>query len=125
MSSLPIAETIGFREQVYRLVQQIPSGRVSAYSDVAAALGHPGLARQVGFALAGLPESRQDDVPWQRVINVEGKISGRGDSYRALLQEQMLEAEGLTFSPAGRVNQWASLRFQTFKPFGDAGAEQR
>lgn len=103
-----------FREQVYDLVQQVPTGRVCAYSDLAAALGNPGLARQVGFALAGLPESLQDQVPWQRVINVAGKISGRGDSYRALLQEQILRDEGLQFSAEGKVANWRVLRFQSF-----------
>ncbi len=104
----------GFREQVYRLVQQIPPGRVAAYSDVAAALGHPQLARQVGFALSGLPVSRQDEVPWQRVINAQGKVSGRNDSYRAVLQEQMLQDEGLVFTPSGKVTDWANARFQSF-----------
>lgn len=106
---------MGFREQVYHLVQQVPPGRVCAYSDIAVAMGRPSLARQVGFALAGLPETRQDEVPWQRVINVAGRISGRGDSYRALLQEQMLKDEGLRFTPAGRLAHWPSLRFQSFR----------
>ncbi len=105
---------LSFREQVYRLVQQIPPGRVAAYSDVAAALGHPQLARQVGFALSGLPESRQDEVPWQRVINAQGKVSGRNDNYRAVLQEQMLHEEGLVFTTSGKVAHWPKVRFQSF-----------
>ena len=115
---------LGFRERVYQLVQQIPKGRVAAYSDVAAALGHPGLARQVGFALAGLPESRQDQIPWQRVINAQGKVSGRGDSYRAILQEQLLQDEGILFTASGRVTPWPAARFQNFTTVAndDAGA---
>ena len=107
-------ENSGFRERVYDLAGQIPRGRVCAYSDLAAALGNPGLARQVGFALAALPEHRHDQVPWQRIIKTSGCISGRGDSYRAVLQEQLLRDEGVEFSPSGRVAAWPSLRFQSF-----------
>ena len=111
----PTHNPLSFREQVYRLIQQIPPGRVAAYSDVAAALGHPHHARQVGFALSGLPESRQNEVPWQRVINAQGKISGRGNSYRAVIQEQMLHDEGLPLTDSGQVLGWSKNRFQAFQ----------
>jgi methylated-DNA-protein-cysteine methyltransferase-like protein len=35
-----------------------------------------------------------DDVPWQRVINSQGKISDRPSAQR---QRQLLEAEGIVF----------------------------
>jgi len=40
-------------------------------------------------------------VPWQRVINSEGKISTRPG---ADLQRQLLEAEGVAFDIRQRVN---------------------
>ena len=46
---------MSFRKRVYALVQTIPYGKVAGYGHVAAALGSPRAARQVGFALAALP----------------------------------------------------------------------
>lgn len=91
---------MGFREQVYLLVSDVPAGRVTTYGDVAAALGAPRAARQVGWALAALPEGR--DIPWQRVINAQGRISFRGDTPRGVLQEALLRAEGVVFDAYGR-----------------------
>ncbi len=106
----------GFNARVYALVRQVPPGRVTTYGDVAAALGSPRVARQVGFALAALPRARADDeVPWQRVINARGTISFRGDTARGEHQRALLEGEGVTFDAAGRVP-LEQLRFRTFDP---------
>jgi methylated-DNA-protein-cysteine methyltransferase-like protein len=100
----------GFHAQVYALVCQVPAGRVTTYGDVAAALGSPRVARHVGWALAAL---QTPDVPWHRVINSRGALSFRGDTSRGVLQRSLLEAEGVTFDPAGRVAR--ALRW-TFEP---------
>jgi methylated-DNA-protein-cysteine methyltransferase-like protein len=106
---------VRFDQKVYAMVCQIPSGQVCAYGDVAAAMGSPRAARQVGFALARLPLDRVDEVPWHRVINGRGMISGRGDLLRPELQEQLLEGEGIAFSVSGRCDLNA-LRFLEFEP---------
>jgi alkylated DNA nucleotide flippase Atl1 len=90
----------GFHGRVYALVAQVPPGRVTTYGDVAAALGTPRVARQVGWALAAC---RDDAVPWHRVINAKGTISFRGDTPRAVLQRARLEDEGVGFDAEGRV----------------------
>jgi len=100
----------GFNSRVHALVCQVPRGQVTTYGDVAAALGSPRVARQVGFALAAL---RDDDVPWQRVINAKGTISFRGDTDRGEHQRRLLEAEGVPFDAAGRVP-LERLRFRAF-----------
>ena len=41
---------------IYSLVEAIPEGRMATYGQVAALAGYPGRARQVGYALAALPE---------------------------------------------------------------------
>jgi len=92
--------TDGFHGRVYAVVRTIPPGFVTTYGDVAAALGSPRVARHVGWALAAL---RDPDVPWHRVINAKGMISGRGDTGRAALQESRLRDEGIAFDPQGRV----------------------
>ena len=56
-----------FAESVLDLVDQIPSGRVMAYGDVAAVLGAGG-ARAVGTVMARFGSG----VPWHRVIRSDG-----------------------------------------------------
>ena len=90
-------------EQIYETVCQIPSGRVASYGQIAELAGLPRRARQVGYALAALPESR-DDVPWHRVINAQGQVSPRHQPGYEDLQRMMLEAEGVFFDVSGRVS---------------------
>jgi methylated-DNA-protein-cysteine methyltransferase-like protein len=97
-SSPPNQQT--YYEQVWALVRQIPSGKVAAYGQIAQMLPPPNGVefeaykafgpRWVGGAMANCP----DDVPWQRVINSQGKISERPGAER---QRQMLEEEGIVF----------------------------
>lgn len=94
---------------VWEIVRQIPRGRVATYGQIAALIPPPtGVsdkdyqawgARWVGGAMANCPA----DVPWQRVINSQGKISlRRGGGYER--QRALLEAEGVTFDDLGRVD---------------------
>ena len=54
-------------------------------------------------SLAGQAQKETQELPWQRVINAQGKVSthklGFGD-----MQERLLEAEGVRFDPAGRCD---------------------
>jgi methylated-DNA-protein-cysteine methyltransferase-like protein len=90
-------------ERFYRVVRGVPAGRVTTYGAVAAEAGLAGRARQVGYALAALPDGT--DVPWQRVVNARGTISGRaGGSPAARIQRVLLEAEGVRFDSTGRID---------------------
>jgi methylated-DNA-protein-cysteine methyltransferase-like protein len=89
---------------VYRLVAQIPKGKVVTYGQVAALLGAPRAARAVGTALRRLPRMLAPTVPWQRVINASGGISFRDDVIRVEEQRWLLENEGIEFSRHGKVN---------------------
>ena len=93
-----------FFERVYRVVRQIPPGKVASYGQIAALLGHPQAARTVGWALNALRGSEVDDVPWQRVINSRGRISISRADLGADLQAALLEQEGIVFGPDGRVD---------------------
>ena len=88
-------------QRIYEVVRRIPAGRVATYGQVAQLAGLPGHARQVGYALHAL---RDEDVPWQRVINSRGEISLRRDPGPEGLQRAMLEAEGIAFDLRGRVD---------------------
>ena len=89
-----------YYEQVWDIVRQIPEGKVAAYGHIALMLPPPNGVefeaykafgpRWVGGAMANCP----DDVPWQRVINSQGKISERAGAER---QRQLLEEEGIVF----------------------------
>ncbi len=92
-----------FNEQVIALIKTIPKGQVMSYGQIAACLGRPRAAREVGWALrstgGGLPGggAGQAAVPWWRVINRDGKISIKGNfEATAELQKQLLENEGIT-----------------------------
>jgi methylated-DNA-protein-cysteine methyltransferase-like protein len=90
-------------QRFYSVVRSVPAGRVTTYGAVAAEAGLPGRARQVGYALAALPDGT--DVPWQRVVNARGTISGRsGGSPAARIQRVLLEAEGVRFDSTGRID---------------------
>jgi methylated-DNA-protein-cysteine methyltransferase-like protein len=85
----------GFFEQVYRLIRQVPVGKVTSYGAIARMLGNPRAARTVGWALHSLPES--SDVPWHRVVNSRGRISTSWQEHSIGLQRALLEAEGIEF----------------------------
>ena len=88
-----------FFTRVYALVRKIPRGRVVTYGQVARALGAPGAARTVGWAMRVCPEQ----VPWHRVVNARGEISLRPTTgYHE--QRARLRAEGVRFDRAGRID---------------------
>lgn len=101
----------GFRARVYAAVKKVPRGFVTTYGDVGGALGSRRVARQVGFALAALDAEGAREVPWQRVINAQGRISFKGDLARAEVQRRLLEREGLSFDDTGRVVDFEDHRY--------------
>ena len=88
-------------EKIYSFVRKIPSGRVTTYGQVAAIVGGC-TPRMVGYAMAALPAD--SDVPWQRVINHQGKISPRSGGPGGLIQRELLTEEGVRFDGQGRVD---------------------
>ena len=96
-----------FNSLVWDIVRQVPPGKVSTYGQVASMIPPPGTlnlkdyeafgARWVGGAMAACP----DDVPWQRVINSQAKISPRPGAEK---QRMLLEQEGVKFDERGKIN---------------------
>lgn len=97
-----------FRDRVDWLVRQIPEGRVATYGQIATYAGSPGAARAVGN-LMRTSLDRGVRLPWHRVINAKGGISGRGDHHRADEQRRRLEDEGIVF--AGRTCDLETFRW--------------
>lgn len=85
-----------FKEQVIKLIQSIPQGKVASYGQIAAAAGSPRAARQVG----GILRACEITVPWWRVINSQGIISIKGNwTATKDRQAELLRAEKIVVSP--------------------------
>jgi len=96
-----------YRERVYAIVRQVPLARVMTYGQIALILGEGYTARTVGYVMHGSP----DDVPWQRVINAQGKCSTGRLTMPGNLQQELLAAEGVLFNESGKCDlrkyQWS------------------
>lgn len=88
-----------FRERVEALVEQIPSGKVMTYGQIAALCGSPRAARIVG----GIAHFSDPDLPWQRVVMKNGGLA-RGFPGGLLGHKQALQAEGVNVSDDFYVN---------------------
>ncbi len=88
-------------QRILEVVRQIPAGKVATYGQIAMIAGGC-TPRMVGYCLAALHAG--SDVPWQRVINHQGKVSPRSSGPGSHLQREMLTAEGVEFDSQGRVS---------------------
>lgn len=96
-----------FNQQVWQIVSQIPVGKVATYGQIAEMITPSNEmnpksylafgARWVGGAMANCPAN----IPWQRVVNSQGKVSPRPG---AMMQRELLESEGIVFDERDRIN---------------------
>ena len=89
-------------ERIYAVVQTIPKGKVATYGQVAMLAGNPRWARVVGYALHVNP--RPGEIPCHRVVTREGATSAAFAFGGQDMQRTLLEEEGVTFLPDGRVD---------------------
>ena len=78
-------------DPVYKLVKQIPRGRVTTYGALAKALRLRGGARTAGRAMAATPSGK--GIPWHRVVGERGRLL-IPEPY-ASLQRKFLQSEGI------------------------------
>lgn len=98
-------------QAVWNLVAAIPRGRVMTYGQIARRLDGRLSARAVGWALHACPH----EIPWQRVVNAQGRVStGRRPDLPPGLQQALLEAEGVRFTDDGCLD-LARYRLETTK----------
>lgn len=95
-----------YRERVYKIVRQIPRGRVMTYGQIAYILGKGYTPRTVGFVMHSADES---NTPWQRVINSQGGCSTGRIVLPSDMQQRLLEQEGVKFDAKGRCDLEAFL----------------
>ena len=97
---MALVDTEVYREPVFDLVRQIPKGKVMTYGQIAAVLGEGYTARTIGYVM----HASADGVPWQRVINSQGKCSTGRLTIPINLQQELLESEGIEFKPSGKCD---------------------
>lgn len=92
---MPMSETdkSDFYERVYRVVEQVPAGKVTTYGAIAAFLGLRSGARTVGYAL----NNSGPGIPAHRVLNRLGQLTGRAHFPDDTMRERLIQ-EGVSFT---------------------------
>jgi methylated-DNA-protein-cysteine methyltransferase-like protein len=94
-----------FRELVFEIVGRIPKGRATSYGAIARSIGYPSHSRMVGKALA---DGSVRDVPAHRVVNSQGKLSGKDAFKTPDAMRMLLESEGVTVEN-NRIKNWRNV----------------
>ncbi|MEO7000207.1 MAG: MGMT family protein [Ktedonobacterales bacterium] len=87
--------------RVYALVKACPSGRVTTYGWIGAALGYPRGARMIGWIMN---EAHEGGIPAQRVVSAKGELTGSWAFGQRGRMRQLLEAEGVPFDAADHID---------------------
>lgn len=95
-------KTETFFERVWTVAAKVPRGKVTTYSAIARALGSPGAARTVGWAMRAAPAG--SGLPCHRVVNAAGALSPEEAFGGPDVQRSLLESEGVAFDAHGRVD---------------------
>jgi len=91
-----------FFERVWSVGAKVPRGKVTTYGAIARALGSPGAARTVGWAMRAAPA--RSGLPCHRVVNATGGLSPEDVFGGPGVQRSLLESEGVTFDAQGCVD---------------------
>ena len=89
-------------EKIYKVVSDIPKGKVATYGMIATLIGNPRLSRIVGYALHVNP--KPGIIPCHRVVNRFGRTTPAFAFGGEDIQKQLLEAEGIVFDSLGNVD---------------------
>ncbi len=85
---------VSFFEAVFEVVRQIPKGKVTSYGAIAEALGTKESARMVGWAM-NQSHFVKPTVPAHRVVNRQGRLSGKMHFSPPERMQELLEKEGI------------------------------
>ena len=88
--------------KVYEFLKTVPAGKVVTYGQIARFLGNKHLSRVVGNILHKNPDPAT--IPCHRVVNARGEVSAAYAFGGRDAQRRRLEAEGVLFSPDGRID---------------------
>ena len=82
-----------FSEQAIKIMQSIPKGKVATYGQIAILAGNHRAARRISRLIHTC--SKKYNLPWHRIVNIQGKISLKGEKFE--MQYELLKAEGDEF----------------------------
>ncbi len=85
---------MSFFDRVYKVVREVPRGRVTTYGAIAACLGNRGSSRMVGWAM-NHSHASDPSLPAHRVVNRKGMLTGKHHFGNPNLMKQLLENEGI------------------------------
>jgi methylated-DNA-protein-cysteine methyltransferase-like protein len=83
-----------FSIKAIEIIQSIPKGKVATYGQIAILAGNHRNARRVSRLIHTC--SKKYNLPWHRIVNIQGKISLTGEKFE--IQYQLLKTEGIKFS---------------------------
>jgi len=89
-----------FFEKVYKIVSNVPQGKVTTYGEIAKVLGTRD-ARSVGWALHA---NSDPTIPCHRVVNKEGRVASGYAFGGAGVQRKKLLKEGVIFKNQMQVD---------------------
>lgn len=118
-TSISQDEAAALSAKVYALVRACPTGRVTTYGWLSAAIGYPRGARMVGWIMNAVPKG--SNVPAQRVLNSKGELTGSWAFGQKGRMRELLEAEGVPFTASGTVD----LKRYGWNPSSDLAGEER
>jgi methylated-DNA-protein-cysteine methyltransferase-like protein len=95
------------REEVYRLVSELPRDKVTTYGDLAAMAGSPRAARIVG----GIANQGPEKLPWHRLVNAKGGVA-IGFPGGQEVQKQLLELDGISLDASYHVKDFGVRRWR-------------
>ncbi|OGU10345.1 MAG: hypothetical protein A2X61_03370 [Ignavibacteria bacterium GWB2_35_12] len=98
-----------FYQKVFKIVAEIPHGKVTTYGEIAQAIGLKSSARMVGWALNST--IGDDSLPCHRVINRTGELTGKRHFKTPTLMRELLENEGIEF-----IGEAVNLKKHLWKP---------
>lgn len=100
MKKVTPKENSDFFDRVYKVVAQIPYGKVTTFGAIAEFCGTKAAARTVGWALNGAKDS---GLPCHRVVNRFGALTGKIHFGSYDVMEDLLRSEGVEFDKDGCV----------------------
>ena len=89
-----------FSEKAIEIIQSIPAGKVATYGQIALLAGNHRNARRVSRLIHTC--SKKYNLPWHRIVNIQGKISLKDEAFE--MQYQMLKAEGIEFGIGNAID---------------------
>lgn len=90
-------------DRVFEIVNQIPLGKVTTYGAIATVLGLKSGARMVGWACNTGTSDPLNLIPFHRVVNRNGELTGRFHFPGDVMRERLLD-EGIPFKKEFQVD---------------------